>query len=388
MVFSLGHSFTTVPLDQIIGSEVLLQPVQPTADAGIGAVVDRLLQESTHPPVYFVLVHLWLKLFPAEDGLASIWGVRSLSALLGIASIPAIFGLGCLAFRSRLAGQIAAAMMAVSPFGVFLARDARHYTLVILIVIASLCCLIVAVRAIHRCEPLPIWMGLVWVGVNSLGMATHYFFTLTLCAEGIVVLAQAWQDRGGLMRSHWRRIYAVAAGTLIGCLVWLPALQAINGSEPTTWIYDGNPTGEWLAPIGRVLLWALSMVMLLPSAVTVLPIGIVVISGLLTLLFLVGIMPSLQQGFKIQQYYRDTRLGLQVLGGYVVGAIALVFGFTYGLGMDITLGARFQFVYFPAVIVLLGGILAGVWQKGNLEERDKEINYTGVSQFCSPAPPL
>jgi len=40
-------------------------------------------------------------------------------------------------FRSRLVGQIAAAMMAVSPYGIYLAQEARHYTLAILLIIAS-----------------------------------------------------------------------------------------------------------------------------------------------------------------------------------------------------------------------------------------------------------
>jgi len=99
-------------------------------------------------PVYFVLTHLWMKLFP-EGGLVTLWAARSLSAILGAASIPAIFGMGWLVF-ARLVGQIAAAMMAVSPYGIYLAQEARHYTLAILLIIASLCCLVMATRAIHR----------------------------------------------------------------------------------------------------------------------------------------------------------------------------------------------------------------------------------------------
>ena len=370
IVFSLGNSFRTVPLNQLISADVLLSPLQPTPDAGIGAVVDRLMQESTHPPAYFVLTHLWMKLFPTEEGFVSIWGARSLSALLGVLSIPAMFGLGYLTFRSRLVGHITAIIMAVSPYGIFLARDARHYTLAILLVIASLSCLVTAIQAIQHQKPLPISVGLAWVGVNSLGMATHYFFSLTIAAEAIVLLVQAWQnishptphvvDRNPLLQPHWRRIYAVAAGTLIGCLVWFPAFQSINGSEPTTWIYDGNPMVEGLAPIGRVLIWVLSMVLLFPSAVTIVPIWMIVISGLITLIVLAWIIPYLTRGFKLQLQNPDSCLAIQILGGYSLGAIALVFLLTYGLGMDLTLGARFQFIYFPVIITLIGATLAGV----------------------------
>ncbi|MEQ9234650.1 glycosyltransferase family 39 protein [Coleofasciculus sp. E2-BRE-01] len=367
MVFSLGNSFQTVPLNQWISSDVLLYPLHPVADSDISSVVNHLRQESTHPPIYFVLTHLWIKVFPTDDGLVSLWGARSLSALLGIAAIPSLFGLGYLAFGSRLVGQIAAAMMAVSPYGIFLAQDARHYTLAILLVIASISCLVVAIQGIHREEPLSVGMGLVWVGVNSLGIATHYFFSLTLCAEGVVLLTQAWQqgrkDPQSWVRSHWRRIYAVALGTLVGGLVWLPALSSIYGSEPTAWIADGDLTREWLAPIGRLFIWGLSMIVLLPTATTILPIWIVVISGIVTVLFVVSLIPRLGNGWKLQQHFPDRRLALQILGVYLGSAIALVFGITYGLGLDLTLGARFQFVYFPAVILLFAGMLAGVWQQ-------------------------
>jgi uncharacterized membrane protein len=48
-----------------------------------------------------------------------------------------------------------------------------------------------------------------------------------------------------------------------------------------------------------------------------------------------------------------------------VGAIALFFIFTYFLGIDLTRGARYNFVYFPAVMVLLGASLAVCWRGSN-----------------------
>ena len=194
LVFSLGNSFDTVPLDRAISLDTLLMPLQPRPNADIAAVFHNLMTESTHPPVYFILNHLWMQLFPPENGLASLWAARSLSAILGAISIPAIFGLGWLAFRSRLVAQIAAATIAVSPYGIYQAQEARHYTLAILLIIASLSCLVIATRAIHNKTPFPIWVGLIWVVVNSLGIAVHYFFAIALCAEALVLL-RFWSHR-------------------------------------------------------------------------------------------------------------------------------------------------------------------------------------------------
>jgi uncharacterized membrane protein len=414
IVFSLGHSFSPVPLDQAIGVDALLQPIQADSTTGIGDVIDHLLTQSNHPPLYFVLAHLWMRLFPTDDGLVSLWAARSLPALFGILSIPALFGLSLLAFRSRLVAQMAAAMMAVSPFGIFLAQEARHYTLAILFVIASMGCLIVAVQSIYRRTPLPVWVGLTWIVINTLGIATHYFFALTLCAEGLVLVAVAWRDRKrgrveerkeemrageskdtlisstthsasenyphhpitlspplaaqtltkanppNISKSWWR-ISWVAAGTVIGSAVWLPILQSNYDNELTHWIYDGDPLKSWLEPIGRVLAWLITMLMALPMEFTTLPLPVVIASGLVTVIFLLWVLPILWYGLQLKHFQPDVRLNVQVLGGFVIGALALFFGISYTSGADLTLAPRYHFVYFPVAISLLGAALATSW---------------------------
>jgi len=387
LVFSLGSGFRTIPLDQAITLDTLLIPLQPKPEPGIRAIIHHLITESTHPPVYFVLTHLWMQLFPTADGLASVWAARSLSAIFGAASIPAMFGFGWLAFRSRLVGQMAAAMMAVSPYGIYLAQEARHYTLAILLIIASLGCLVIATRTIHCRIPLPIWMGLMWVGVNSLGIAVHYFFTLTLCAEALVLLRFWILDFGFWINRKfkpeksppttphptWWRIYAVAAGTLIGGLVWLPAWQIASSNRVTQWIYDGELLSNWLAAIARVLGWIITMLSLLPVEGITLP--IVFASGLGLLIFVFWALPIFIYGIRIQLARRET----QVLGSYVLAAIMLFLGITYGLSADLTIAARYHFVYFPAVIVLVGAVLALCWDAADLAART-ELGWTTREQ--------
>jgi uncharacterized membrane protein len=368
LVFSLGNSFRTVPLNQIISSDVLLQPLQLNPASGVNSVLEHLLNESTHPPVYFVLAHFWMKMFSHPGELASIWVARSLSAFFGVISIPAMFGFGYLTFRSKLVAQMAAAMMAVSPYTIFLAREARHYTLVMLVVIASLCCFVKAIQIIYRQQSLPVWLVLLWVAINSLGIATHYFFTFTLCTQGFVVLWQILKRRVSI-KSYWQRLLIVAVGTLMGFIVWIPTLQNIPGNDLTTWVTSSNSYTRWLDPLGRLILWIMSMLLLLPSAVTTLPLGIIIVSGIATLLFLLWSLPHLISGLKIQQRDTDTHLAIQILSEYILGAIAFCLFFTYIFQKDLTLAARFQFVYAPVIILLLGVALAGCWQRGRNQQK-------------------
>jgi uncharacterized membrane protein len=370
MVFSLGNSFRTVPLNEIISADILLQPLQVNPANGINVVIRELLTESTHPPVYFALAHFWMKMFSPIGEIALVWVARSLSAVFGVLSIPAMFGFGYLTFRSKLVAQMAAAIMAVSPLIVFLGREARHYTLAMLLVIASLSCCVKAIQSIHRQQSLPMWIVLAWVAINSLGMATHYFFSLTLAAEALVLFTHIWRNRKrNLRQTYLWRIAIIAIGTLIGCVVWIPFLQSIPNSDLTNWVAISNPHARWLEPIGRLLLWNLSMLLLLPSALTILPLGIVIVSGVATLLFLLWSLPKLRYGLKIQQDSADSFLGIQIISEYLLIAVFLCLFFTYALNKDLTLAARFQFIYAPAVILLLGAALAGYWKylvKGKL----------------------
>lgn len=351
LVFSLGNSLRAIPLDQPISLGTLLSPLQPNSAQTINDVIDRLFAESTHPPVYFILTHLWLKLLPSEQGLVSIWAARSLSVLFGVAAIPAMFGLGWLTFRDRRSGQLAAALMAVSPYGVYLAQEARHYTLAILLIIASLSGFIMAMRAGDRDRlSLPPWLCGFWVIVNSLGIAVHYFFALVLIAEAI---AWAWL----VQRQKWRRVYPVAVGTVIGAIVWLPVWRNVSSNELTQWIYNETFLHSGIGPFYRLIAWMITMLALLP--VEGVSTGVAIASGSIVLVFALWIFRMAYNSLKLQfsqaNLSQANRSASQALLGVWAVSIALILGLTYALRADLTIAARYQFIYFPTLIALIAG---------------------------------
>ncbi|MBN3942306.1 MAG: glycosyltransferase [Nostoc sp. NMS9] len=388
LVFSLGNTFLSVPLDQAIAPNILLQPLQPNPAASIGDVIHNLATQDSHPPLYFVLAYLWMKLFPSDGGLVSLFAARLLPAIIGAASIPCVYVLGRVAFRSSLVGQLTAAMMAVSPYGVFLAQEARHYTLAILWVIGSLTCLVIATRHIQNRTPLPIWIALFWIEINALGIATHYFFTLTLCTEAVVLIFFAWlqlqtSSKFSLFFSPaWRRIYAVAIGTCVAGLIWIPTLlENENRGVLTEWIRGSRVGLDWLSPIFQALGTLIAMISLLPVESSQLL--VVIPSGVVMLTFFIWAVPILLRGIKIQLQHPESGMMIQVLAGVVISAIALFFIFTYFLGIDLTRGARYNFVYFPAIVVLLGASLAVCWHPPQewMETEPGENGITSIGKW-------
>lgn len=387
LVFSLGHSFETIPLDQIISLNELLQPLQLPPSAGVQDVVHHLLTEDVHPPLYFVLCHWWLQLLSPPNGFVSLEIARSLPALLGVLTIPATFGLSWLAFRSLVAGQLAAAAMAVSPYAIYLSQEARHYTCGMLWVIAILACLIVATRAINQRLPLSIRLSLMWVGCNGLGIATHYFIMLTLIASALVLLSLGIihfkQEHRSLWQHHWQRIYAIALGTTATGLIWLPIWQSLRDRDITQWIQSSDRLNllALINPIVQSLAAWVTMIVLFPVESTFVP--VILLSGLGMILYLVWAIPILKRGLSNQLTNPHYRLSIQVLGGFVLGAIVLFFLIAYGLGSDITRGARYNFVYFPAVPVLIGISLASLWTSSGSFAQKRSVAVIGLVGLAS-----
>jgi len=349
-VFALGNSFQTVPLDRAIAARDLLALLDPGSDP-----VRHLLAESTHPPLFFLVAHQWLQVFAPEGGWAALEAVRALSALAGVAAVPALYALVRSVAPARSA-HVAALLMALSPFGVFLAREARHYTLATLWAIASLACFLAATRAIASGRRLPWRVVLAWSAANGLGVATHYLFVFVPAAQALV-LGGAILAAGKLNRTLAARLATAAIATTGSAAMWLPQLSAMQGARATEWIYDGEPRATWLEPLARLLLWNLSQLTLLPSAVTAtVPVAVAIASGLVTLGFALWLLPRLVWG------WRQTGPVAAILGGYVAAAILGFLGCTYGLGLDLTLASRYQYVWFPAAIALLGLGLGPCWR--------------------------
>jgi hypothetical protein len=140
-------------------------------DRGFGDMLSGVRETEATPYLYYVLAWPWAQAF----GLGEI-GLRSLSALVGTAAIPVAYGAGA-AFCSRRVGVVSAALVAVHPFLVWYAQEARSYSLLVLFGACSVLFLARALRAPRRLE----LTG--WALASSLAIATHYFAVFLAAAE-------------------------------------------------------------------------------------------------------------------------------------------------------------------------------------------------------------
>jgi hypothetical protein len=144
---------------------------------GFGSMLSAWSSYEWNPPLYFVLAWPWAKLFGTGE-----LGLRSLSALLGVALVPLIYMCGR-ELVSRRAGLVAAAFVAVNPFMIWYSQEAREYMLLLVLCAASL---LFFARAWSRRGG---GRDLLWWTVFSiLALLTQYFAGFLIAAEGLMLV--------------------------------------------------------------------------------------------------------------------------------------------------------------------------------------------------------
>ncbi len=347
-LFSLGRNYDELPLDVVFSLPTLSNIFTLEPGTSCAEIAQALARQSTHPPLFFCLMHRWLA---GLGEMPLVWGLRSLPALFGVCAIAAVYWLNRLIF-SPTAGLMGAALMAVSPFGVYLSQEARHYTLPMLLVILALLALIRLQQALYSQQSLQPILWVLWGIVNSIGCYVHYFFILAFIAQLLTLGALMYRHRTRLPKGSWLALILVVAGVALSYLPWLGVLLADVGSPETGWL----PEPANVAPLFQMLVGWLTMAIALP--VESQPLWIAIPSALLTLGF--GGWLGWQGWRGLQQLWHQpaARLATVTLGGFILCVLLQFLAIVYVLGKDITVAPRYNFVYYPAVWALLGASLA------------------------------
>jgi len=173
---------------------------QPLAD------IPRLLTAyDTHPPLYYLLLHLWIGLFGNGEAAA-----RSLSVLASLGVVALTFLLGRRLGGDRL-GLLAASLVALSPFQVTAAQEARMYPFLTLFALGASFALWISIEVGRQGS----WIA--YAVLTVLALYTHHFAFLTLAAQAVFVLLFAPQPA--------RRAWLLSlAGITAGYVPLLPML--------------------------------------------------------------------------------------------------------------------------------------------------------------------
>jgi 4-amino-4-deoxy-L-arabinose transferase-like glycosyltransferase len=227
----------------------------------LGRMLGYLPQIESNPPVYYTLAWAWARIFGFGEA-----GLRSLSALAGVAMVPAMYVVAA-KLVSRRAGLVAAALAAFNPLLIWYSQEARSYSLVILF--ATLAWL--AFAHVRLPDASPRWFA-AWGVAASLTIATHYYGVLAVAPQAMWLLVVHRRNRVA-----WLAIAGVAV--VGGALVPLALAQRNLGNWISTYSFDrrldqmapqavlgtGAPARDWLKLAGAVALGAAAALLALRS---------------------------------------------------------------------------------------------------------------------------
>jgi len=159
---------------------------------GFGHAMDAVGFSESAPPLYYALAWFWTQVTGTGE-----WGLRSLSALAGVATIPVAYLVGR-ELRGSRTGLWAAALVAVNPMLIWYSQEARAYALLALFCSLSLYYCVRALREDERGDDKRDFVA--WGIFSALALATHYFAVFPLAAEifllarrrGRAILAGLW----------------------------------------------------------------------------------------------------------------------------------------------------------------------------------------------------
>jgi 4-amino-4-deoxy-L-arabinose transferase-like glycosyltransferase len=207
--------------------------------AGVGRVVRAVRLSDTNPPLYYVLLNGWTRVFGTGDA-----ALRLFSVWWAVLLLPLLWFLGWKVGGPRVAWS-ACLLFSFSPVALFYSIEGRMYSLLWCLGL-SLACLTLRLSS-GRVRP---WLSTFWVLTGIAGLLTHYFFAFAWLA----CLMWLWL----VARVPPRRLAGLAGVTLIAVLPWyleVPAslaLWRVSGG----WL-DGDLV--WPRALGRPLALAGSL---------------------------------------------------------------------------------------------------------------------------------
>ena len=387
-IFTMGRSYQDVPLQVLFPLSALNTLFSFQSGVSCSQIAQTVATESVHPPLFFCLLYGWVGwLHSWTEGLGIenwVWVLRSFPALIGVGGIAALYGLNRVAFSPR-AGLIGAALMAVSPFAVYLSQEARHYTLPMLLMAIALLGLIEIQRDLmspNRFRPV-VWLG--WCVVNVIGLYTHYFCAIALVAQVGALFGWIVLQKRKLTRYQWGAIALALGGIALCYLPWFPTMIDHFNRPETDWLSPYRP--DWkdrIAPLYQTLVNWVLMVIALP--VENQPDRVVIGMAVIMLVVAVWIAGQVIRGFRQLWNNSANRPAVQLIGGFIGGVMLQFFAIVYLLDKDITVVPRYNFIYYPAVCALLGACLQELGTKDTRQEIPPIPNSRDQSRLYVPSP--
>ncbi len=192
------------------------------SDRSFSATLEALRKSPEHAPLYFLLLRGWTQLFGS-----SVVALRSFSVLCSLLLLPAVYWLSQQLWTDDRVGWMTVALVAISPFMIAYAQEARPYSLWLLTIALSSACLLNTLKR-------PVVVN--W-GLYAVTLTTGVYTSLLTLGVAVGHALYAWLSEGSWNRSV-RRFSTALLGVIMSLLpwIWLISQQWSTLQTNTTWM--------------------------------------------------------------------------------------------------------------------------------------------------------
>ena len=189
------------------------------------------LEEAQLTPLYFVAARFWVQLF--GDSIAV---TRSLSAVFSLLALPCMYWLCLELFNSSVTAWLAVSILAVSPFQVVYAQEARPYSLFVMLILLSSAVLLRGMRLKTNSS----WA--IYAATLVLGFYCHLLFGIVAIGHGIyVVIIEKFKFNKTLVSYSLASIAGLIA---LSPWIFIVLQNSKNASDKTSWLSLKRPIHE------------------------------------------------------------------------------------------------------------------------------------------------
>jgi mannosyltransferase len=183
---------------------------------GFRSLVQFMIEEDYHPPLYPLVLKGWVALFGTSDA-----AVRALPALVGLSLVPLTAWLTMLLVRDRRASLVAASLVSLGGYHLYLSQEARHYTWLAALGILNIIAYLQVLRYGRKR-----WLAM--LGLTAvIGSLSHYYMLLVTVGE-IAFAAR------GRVKLRGTVLAVLTASVFVFVLLWAGPFVR-QGRQRATW---------------------------------------------------------------------------------------------------------------------------------------------------------
>ncbi|MCC5661876.1 glycosyltransferase family 39 protein [Nostoc sp. XA010] len=186
-----GYTVKEIKENIYINQEITVADIQKfqhinSQRTWIDALSSQAKEDGQHPPLYYLLLRFWEQVFGSSPA-----AIRTLTAILSLLLFPAVYWLSIELFNSSTIGWAAIALVAISPFHLLYAQNAKQYSLWSVIVVLSSAAILRAIK-LERNHNKINW--LIYGITLVIGLYTYPLTALVALSHGIyLIIIKGWR---------------------------------------------------------------------------------------------------------------------------------------------------------------------------------------------------